>query len=222
LTLDNEVDIHVEFLLSKGNEIEGEYYVSLTNSQFEKLVNKNNYIITIDRDQSDYIYLASDLRELAGKKFHQKRNFISRFLNSYKIDNVLYEDSDKEQLLKLLDKWYYTHDNDLTLIEEKQAIINGINNLNLCKISLIKIEGTIIAFEMFTLENGIAHILFEKANVDYAGIYQTVNYLTANNFLKDVTYINRQEDMGIEGLRQAKLSYHPYSLADRINVNHKN
>jgi hypothetical protein len=66
------------------------------------------------------------------------------------------------------------------------------------------------------------HILFEKGDLNYSGIYQTINYLTANTYLLNVTYINRQEDMGIEGLRQAKLSYHPVIIADRININLKN
>ena len=61
----------------------------------------------------------------------------------------------------------------------------------------------------------MAQVFFEKADTNYKGIYAMINYLTANNFLQNTEYINREEDMGIEGLRKAKLSYNPALIYEK-------
>lgn len=182
-----------------------------------------NCTISFDRNASDYIYLTDDLKNLHGKKFHAKKNFVNSFIKNYKYEFVEYNESYYEEILSLYDKWMglSLHDVDSN---EKIAIsiaLRHYKQLGL-KIGLLLIDGKIGAFSVSAISDfNVAQVFFEKADTNYKGIYAMINYLTANNFLQNTEYINREEDMGIEGLRKAKLSYNPITIYEKFLLEYK-
>lgn len=192
----------------------------LTKEQAESL-DEQKYVITSDRGSSDYLYSGSSLANLTGKKYHSKRNFVSRFKNKYDyIFREYNEVTDREQIFELYKKWNTRSTHETLDLEEKviARAFDSYKQLGL-DISVIEIDNKIAAFSVNSVESDkIAHTFFEKGDTEYEGIYQAINQFNAQKFLSDVEFVNRQEDMGIEGLRKAKLSYNPVSLWDKYSV----
>ena len=180
---------------------------------------KDRYSFVTKRNESDYIYNAQDLISLAGKKFHSKRNFVNRFASKYDYSFKEYESKDHDTVISLFDKWSLNKNDDL--MNERDAIDRSLNyyvELEL-KIGLLFVKNELVGFSIVDPgKNGTAHYLFEKASIEYEGAYQTINYLTCKTFLYNAKYINRQEDMGMEGLRKSKLSYYPTIILDKYNI----
>lgn len=176
-----------------------------------------NCSISFDRNASDYIYLTDDLKNLHGKKFHAKKNFVNSFVKNYKYEFVEYNENYYDEILNLYDNWM---GQSLHAVDsnEKIAIAKALKNYKQLglKIGLLLIDGKIGAFSVSAISAfNVAQVFFEKADTNYKGIYAMINYLTANNFLQNTEYINREEDMGIEGLRKAKLSYNPALIYEK-------
>lgn len=173
--------------------------------------------ISFDRNASDYIYLTDDLKNLHGKKFHAKKNFVNSFVKNYKYEFVEYNEKYYDEILNLYDNWMGL---SLHAVDSKEKIAISIalkhyKQLDL-KIGLLLIDDKIGAFSVSAISSyNVAQVFFEKADTNYKGIYAMINYLTANNFLQNTEYINREEDMGIEGLRKAKLSYNPALIYEK-------
>lgn len=197
------------------------------------IIKDMGYSLKFNRDYSEYLYNPDDLIYLKGKKFHPKRNFINGVNYPYEFRS--YEPSDRAELDKLFYKWNVLHVDgaeNLTDDEIKQkiakggeqqvidAVLDDLNAFNLFADVLIT-DGKIIGFAVGEiLPNGIGAIYFEKGDIDYKGIYPLLD----NAFCKKhfdggvVKYINKQEDMGVEGLRKSKLSYNPVKFAERYNA----
>jgi len=185
---------------------------------------RGNYNITGNRDTSDYIYNTDDLITLKGKAFHSKRNFITRFKAAYPDYNFrIYNDAlDREKIFALYEKWntateHETHDLERIVITRA---LDFQKELNL-KIGVLYVDDCLVAFSISDCNNpNIAHTFFEKADKDYIGSFQAINQFAAEAFLKEHKLVNRQEDLGIEGLRKAKLSYHPVMLVEKYKITH--
>jgi len=173
------------------------------------------------RDSSDYIYLAENLIQLSGKKFHSKRNHISKFSRE---NDWRYEDITEDNLGECLEL------GRIWCAEKSGGECSIKNNPEFCALSrafdqyfalgfeggLIRAEGKAVAFtcgERLTGDTFVIH--FEKALPGYEGAYPVINNQFAKNRLSAYQYINREEDLGIEGLRKAKLSYHPDLLLNK-------
>ena len=175
-----------------------------------------------ERDDFDYVYLAEDLINLKGKKYHPKRTHVNKFNTLYQ---YTYEEITKDNInlcLEVEQDWLDKHSDYNTALLEYQAVSTALNNLEQLNLKglMIKVDNKVIAFSIVEKANselGIVH--FEKAMTDYQGVYATINQLTASTLLNDVKYISRQEDMGLEGLRKSKLSYHPYMLLKKWSIN---
>ena len=188
----------------------------LNESQISKL---SGYDVTTKESDSDYIYSIKQLSELSGKKFHSKRNFVNRFTSKYNYSFREYNSNDYDSVVKLCEKWLNEKDN--SAVWEFNAIKNALQYCEVLglKIGLLMVGERLVATSISDIAtNGIAHTLFEKADVEFEGVYQTINYLTAKHILKDCEVVNRQEDMGIEGLRKAKLSYNPIQIAKKYSI----
>lgn len=186
-------------------------------------IDETKYDITTNRDNSDYIYKAEDLINLTGKKFHAKRNFVSRFKRNYEYIFREYVDSDFDKIMELYEVWDDATAHE-TLDAEKKVIKNALRYKNYIdiKVSVIEIDSKIVAFSISDNSNKfMAHTFIEKADIKYEGIYQAINQFNAELFFKDNLYVNRQEDMGIEGLRKAKLSYNPEMIVDKYYIKAK-
>ncbi len=176
---------------------------------------ENEYDIYEVTDTFEYIYNKTDLAELKGKKYHSKRNFISSFTKKY---NWIYEDitnKNKDEVIALSDEWYSKNESkhSKTLSYEKEAIKVLLNNLD--KFSavggIIRVDGRPVAFSLATKINERCYdVNFEKALPEFSSAYTVINNELAKRL--NCELINREDDLGLEGLRRAKLSYHPTVL----------
>lgn len=177
---------------------------------------------TPDRDGADYIYRSTDLIQLAGRKYHSKRNHLSKFARAY---SFVYEDlgSDNlEECMQIAREWGTQNGVPQTATAgELSALERAIQYFQELELSggLIRIEGKPVAFTMGEELNPKVFLLhFEKALGGYDGLYAAINHEFASRRLAGYEYVNREEDMGIEGLRRAKLSYYPAILLDRYTA----
>ena len=168
----------------------------------------------------DYIYFTDDLAFLAGKKYHSKRNHISKFYRTY--DNAEVRSITPENIgdaLTVVELWCTENGIDRESYAEYYVIREALDNL-----IEFAMRGIILYVERkpvaMTLGSEISPVCFdvnfEKALTVYDGSYAVIN----NEFAKRLTaytYINREEDLGLEGLRKSKLSYHPAIIYDRYD-----
>lgn len=176
-----------------------------------------------DRDSSDYIYLSDDLASLKGRKYHGKRNHFSK-LKDYVYSPI--KENDFDDCICFCTQSYNECSgiHDHSSVAEQYAIntyFNYFGELGLCG-GIIRINGQTAAVtlgEQLNSETFCVHI--EKADTSFPGIYAGINKLFAADAAKDLKYINREEDMGIDGLRKAKLSYHPAFLLNKYTVTFK-
>lgn len=175
-----------------------------------------------DRPNYDYVYRTQDLAELKGRAYHGKKNHLNYFKKNYEYEYVkMTSDMADDAMAFIADfnarKQIPAHEMELLKLEEK-AMYDVFVNMETAGYSagMILIDGNIEALAVggrLGKETITEHI--EKANINYRGLYQAIN----NEFCKDIadkaTYINREEDMGIENLRKAKLSYKPVELIEK-------
>ena len=182
--------------------------------------------VTAALDNFDYVYLVQDLINLSGRKFHGKKNHLNAFRKEYPharyipiTENVI------PMCREALNLWYETHKRanpDNQFIFYEQAAINEIfDNFSDFKIKggAILIENKVAAFtfgEKLNSDTAVIHV--EKADSNIRGIYVAINQNFVANAWTMMTYINREEDMGIEGLRKAKKSYRPIKLIEKYNA----
>ena len=168
----------------------------------------------------DYIYRSEDLANLAGKKYHGKRNHISKFNRTYENTRVEAITADNSaDVLTVVRLWCEENGLDHTRYPEVDVIREALDNLEPFGMRgiLLYVDDKPVAM---ALGNEISplcfDINFEKALTEYDGSYSVINNEFAKR-LTNYTYINREEDMGIEGLKKAKLSYHPAIIYDRYD-----
>ena len=180
----------------------------------EKLEERGINIIE-DRDNFDYLYLRSDLAELSGKKFHKKKNHVNNFLNTYpNHEQRLINEELIPAAFTVLEQWrrdsLLKNDNeDGDFIAAKEAL--DLFNLLSLKGSVFFIDGKPAAFCLGeSIARGRMFVThFEKAISSYRGIYQYVNQAFAASLPGFFTLINREQDLGNEGMRQSKMTYRP-------------
>jgi len=167
------------------------------------------------RSEWEYIYPVKDLIELKGMAYSPKRAHIKVFEKKYKYEYAPLLKEDFNELIEFQSEWIERHKGDRApsvLYEEHQAIVNALENWNDFPLfgTCIKIDGRIIAYTIAEeLDEETVDIRFEKAFSEYKGVYQFLNKTFLSRQAKNYIWVNREEDMGDDGLRKAKLSYHP-------------
>jgi len=178
---------------------------------------------TPDRDNWDYVYLQEKLATLAGRKLHSKKNHYNAFIKDH--PDFVYEKitpENKDECIEFGKQWIINREEtDPTIIREYSAIQEGLNNLEALQIrgGLIRLDGQVKAFtfgERTSKETMVVHV--EKADPDIRGLFTAINKEFVSRECQDVIYVNREEDMGIEGLRKAKESYHPEFMLRKYNT----
>lgn len=166
----------------------------------------------------NYIYSSEDLALLKGKDYQPKRNLINQFEKNYSwtSESISEENIDDcfNVILKIYNEEAINADSYLAYeLKVLEFVLHHFNDLEQKGI-LIKINTEPVAFSIFEFLNPTTCVIhFEKAMRDYKGLYQLINREAAKFiFERGYPNINREEDLGIEGLRKAKLSYHPQSL----------
>ena len=176
---------------------------------------------TVDRDYADYIYLRSDLATLKGKKFQSKRNHINKFRNTY--PDYKYSPITKDRIQECLEleaKWCKANDCDQQegTGNERRALIYALNHFEELGLTggILHVNGQIVAFTFgMPINKETFGVHVEKADTSIDGAYAMINYEFANHIPEQYIYINREEDLGIEGLRKATLSYHPETILEK-------
>jgi hypothetical protein len=190
---------------------------------FQKI--DSSLIFHEDQRAFDYVYRAGDLIKLEGRKYHSKRNHLHQFERKYSWEYQRINQAALEECLALDAEWFHIKDAfDRDCSDEEKAIAMVINNYNDLGVTggVIRVDGKIQAIavgERLKTDTAVIHI--EKANTDYDGIYAAINRQFAADFGANFLFINREEDMGIEGLRKAKLSYHPVRMIEKYSGERK-
>jgi hypothetical protein len=165
--------------------------------------------IAEDRDNFDYLYQRTDLAELSGKKYHKKRNLVNQFLNSYTCEEKPLTLELVPQAMAILDRWREEKGEDGDYVASREAL-ELFGDLSM-KGSVYYISGRPVGWCLGEAigRGRIFTIHFEKALDEYKGIYQYINQTFAASLPEYFTYINREQDLGDEGLKQAKMTYRP-------------
>lgn len=177
------------------------------------------YTFTADRDNFEYIYDAKDLITLEGKKYHAKRNHINKFLKEHTFEYHRYTNADYEACIALQERWMETKgEANQSYENELNAAKDALKNIDVLglKCGMLYVDGSLEAYSIGEKFDDMAIIHIEKANPDIQGVFVLINREFASHEFSDVVYINREEDMGIEGLRKAKLSYYPICLKEKF------
>jgi len=174
---------------------------------------KNEFEIYESREDFEYIYLSEKLANLSGKKYHSKRNHISAFSKKYNWSYKPITIENLDQVINCAEEWYKNRNelNDRFLECEKNGIAVILSNMEKLKAKggAVYVDGKIVAFTIGSAVNeNVFDIHIEKALEEYQGAYAVINREFARELIQ-YKYINREDDMGIEGLRTAKLSYKP-------------
>lgn len=179
--------------------------------------------VVYDRDNSDYLYNTADLIGLKGKKYDGKRNHINKFKKQHTYEYIPLECSLLGECSRIMEQWCRDRNCSCQRGDycERQANLELLSNFKTlgCKGALIRMDGNFEAFtvgEMLNENTAVIHI--EKAKNSVDGLYTFINQQFAEKEWSGSTFINREQDLGVEGMRKAKLSYHPVRLIDKYTI----
>ena len=166
------------------------------------------------RDGADYIYETASLCTLSGKKLHAKRNHVNTFKATYshRFETITAENLDKASA------FVYARCNTQEEKIAMQRLFQAYFDFALTGMLLYANETlcAVTVGEKINADTALIHL--EKGDTSFTGAYAAVNQIFISNYFPDTVYVNREEDMGIEGLRKAKLSYRPAFLLEKYNV----
>lgn len=176
-----------------------------------------------DRALEDYVYRADDLRNLSGRRYQPKRNHINRFTAEY--PDYRYEELTRDRFgecMALEREWRRAHEGHTSeLCAEQRAMQRAFDHFEALEMrgGCIYVGDRLVAFTFGSAVNDHTfdtHV--EKADTEYDGAFTIINKLFAQHLPERFTMINREEDLGLEGLRQAKLSYHPALIQHKFTA----
>lgn len=221
---DGDVKAVINILMDYCKENGFEFSLrSVTEKMFDQLSElfPDMFEITYDRDAADYLYETEKLINLSGKKYHGKRNHINRFKEDYK--DWSYErisDSNMEECIHMANEWRIESgcEDDEEKYAEFCVTLNYLKYFKELGVfgGLIRANNEVVAFsigEPIGSDTFVVHI--EKAYSRVQGAYPIINQQFAQDCAANYPYINREEDLGSEGLRKAKLSYRPIMLVEK-------
>ncbi len=178
---------------------------------------------TEDRDDFDYVYSVPELVELKGNKFHKKKNLLHQFEKSYIYEYTPMQADCVEEVLDMQAEWHGWQEHPSEALAAENEAISRVLKVFASLGSLlggtVRIDGKVVAYtvgECLDKETLLIH--FEKGDTRYKGIYQAIN----NCFLTEqddrFAFVNREQDLGDEGLRKAKMSYNPVKFMQKYIV----
>lgn len=173
-----------------------------------------------DRADADYIYLTKDLISLSGKKLHAKRNHYNYFKNTYSYTYKTLTKEDMPACISVYDRWISDKEALRGQDESRASMMRLLTNFDALPVrgGGIFVDGEIVAFsigEAVSNDTALIHLEFAA---DIRGAFNAINREFCAHAWADFTYVNREEDMGLAGLRQAKLAYRPVRLLEKFNA----
>jgi hypothetical protein len=173
-----------------------------------------------DPANADYVYLRQDLVDLAGRAYHRQKNLVNRCLAKYDCQYCLVTPAMTGELLDMQDRWCEERDcrSNEDLCAEYLAIRDALAHFEQFGLrgGAVRINGRIEAYTIGeALNPNTAAVHFEKAMRGFDGLYQVINQWFCKHGLSDFEFVNREQDLGMAGLRRAKRSYHPHHMVEK-------
>jgi hypothetical protein len=175
-----------------------------------------------DRNNFDYVYSREDLVRLPGTKYSPKRAYVRRALE---LSPIVIEnpDSNLRECMRLQEEWCKDRmcDSDEALKQENEAIYTLFLNKKELWVTcvVIEIDGKVAAFAAGEPLNDDTYVIhFEKADTKYTGIYQLINNEFAKRIPPKFKFVNREQDLGVDGMRKAKEGYHPVRMEKKFRI----
>lgn len=199
-----------------------------TDKQTVEKLYPNQFYFHADRGSYDYVYGINELADLKGRKFHRKRNHLKHFKKNhpdYVVTPITLENMDR--VCAFVDEWYrlkLEENPDGDYHNEQAALEKVFTHYVALEMEGLILEenGEMLGFTMASqMSNDTLDVHYEKARGDVDGAYTTINSEFANyirNKYPDIKYLDREEDLGIPGLRKAKLSYFPHHLVKKYRA----
>lgn len=207
------------------------YYIALADEEAvnDLKLDEKQYEIIENEDLKDYLYDGAALRNLSGKKLRKKKNHINGFMRDYegRYEYRPLAASNRQEVWTFLDMWrdQKGEETEDHLDYEVAGIHEVLRNFQHMNVSMagVYIDNQLEAFTMgsYNSFDQMAVIHIEKANPEIRGLYQFINQQFLLNAYPQVPLVNREDDLGIEGLRKAKLSYEPIGYAKKYSVRQK-
>jgi hypothetical protein len=179
--------------------------------------------VMLDRDNSDYVHLRRDLAELKGRRYHRQKNLVNRCLAAYECSYVPITEDCLDELAEMVDRWFAERElaDAQGLAHEYWAVREALDHFSefgLCGCA-VRIRKRMQAFTIGErLNENTAVVHFEKAMPGYDGLYQLINKWFCERSLTEFEFVNREQDLGILGLRKAKESYSPHHMLDKYTA----
>jgi hypothetical protein len=188
-------------------------------NQLENIL-PDKLLFTSQRNYSDYIYLHEDLVALKGKKYQPKRNHINKFKKEYNYEYAPITSNIIPDCLLLEIEWQKTNEQrqGKDASDENQAVLYALRHFEELGLTggILYANGKVAAFTYgLPINQDTFGIHVEKADINIDGAYSMINHEFACRIPEQYIYLNREEDLGIEGLRKAKLSYYPEIVLDK-------
>ena len=193
--------------------------MSETQCQSERIrLEGDGFSVSEDRDNFDYLYNRHDLAELSGKAYHKKRNLVNAFINSYSYEQKCLDKGTLKDALAVLDEWRAEKgiDGDYAAAREALELYEELGMRGAVYYVDGKAAGYALGEPIAKARMFAVH--FEKAVGAYKGIYQFLNQAFAQALPATFKYVNREQDLGDEGLRQAKMTYRPAGFVRKYRV----
>lgn len=187
----------------------------------------SRYTLQDDRDSADYIYDAEKMRTLSGRALHKKKNLVNAFIRENNL-HFSYESlgcENIEEIKEFHEKWLderRIYDKYNCIDTEEEGVWRLLGNCHSidCRMGGIRIDGKLAAYTIGSYSKSIqcAFIHIEKADSNIKGLYNYINQQFLIHEFPDAVYVNREDDLGQENLRKAKLSYKPIRLEEKFYI----
>ncbi len=210
-----------------------EYFKGLNQQPLIRLYSQNEaeqldkifpdkFILTDDRASFDYVYKINDLIQLSGRDYHAKKNHINRFLANYPSYEYIEITKDNLHLCyEMFERWCQAKaDTTLGIDEQSTAVKRLFDNFDLLDVKGggIMVDNNLVAFsigEVLNRDKSTVVIHLEHADTDFQGSFPLINQQFLIHQWSDFEFVNREEDMGLSGLRRAKKSYKPCTMVKK-------
>ncbi len=197
-------------------------FILMSEEQAKELtqVFPGEFDVVADENSADYVYSTEDLINLKGNKYQQKRNHLNAFLKTYDYTYERLTIDDIDEIKELYFKWQNGQTNHSVGYAQKATLmfLENMDKLGVVCAGL-RVDGKLVAFtggEAIT--DDMAHVPIEFADINYRGAFNVINRDFCKNEWSNYKYINREEDMGVEGMRYAKRAYNPVKMIEKYRA----
>ena len=194
------------------------FIIKKSDDKFLKLLNELpfSYSYSSNRDDSDYIYDFKKMQTLSGNRYHKKKNHVNQFLKKY---TWHYNEISELNLMDIdeICKIWFEGSHELSEYDAIKDVLENFKKLDV-QGGILYVENKAVAFTIGEALNNDTHVIhFEKAVSGYTSLYPMIFYKYVNT-LMGYKYVNREQDLGFDGLRKSKLSYHPVKLIEKYTI----